>query len=310
MERLALVLGATGGIGGEVARTLRAHGWQVRAMVRSPATAPQIAGVQWVAGDAMSGADVMAAAQGAAVIVHAVNPPGYRDWDKLVLPMMQNTIAAARNTGARIVLPGTLYNYGSGTASELTESTPQQPTSRKGEIRVRMEQLLRDGGVKALVVRAGDFFAPRPGNNWFSQGLLKPGQPVTTVRYPGAPGVGHAWAYLPDLAETIVRLLDHEAKLGQFETFHFRGHWDADGTEMTAAIARVTGGAAVKPLQWWLFRLISPFVVVFREMMEMRYLWREPFALDNRKLVALLGEEPHTPLDAAVRDTLKGLKCL
>jgi hypothetical protein len=35
----ALVLGATGGIGGEVAHTLLAHGWQVRALSRQPAQA-------------------------------------------------------------------------------------------------------------------------------------------------------------------------------------------------------------------------------------------------------------------------------
>ena len=51
-------------------------------------------------------------------------------------------------------------------------------------------------------------------------------------------------------------------------------------------------------------------VETFREMLEMRYLWREPLQLDNRKLVAFLGGEPHTPLDTALRETLSGLGCL
>jgi nucleoside-diphosphate-sugar epimerase len=42
----------------------------------------------------------------------------------------------------------------------------------------------------------------------------------------------------------------------------------------------------------------------------MRYLWREPLRLDNARLVAALGKEPHTPLDEAVRRTLVGLGCL
>ena len=42
----------------------------------------------------------------------------------------------------------------------------------------------------------------------------------------------------------------------------------------------------------------------------MRYLWREPLRLDNARLVAFLGAEPHTPLDEAVRETLEGLGCL
>jgi uncharacterized protein YbjT (DUF2867 family) len=31
-----LVIGATGGVGGEVAKALIAHGWRVRALVRRP----------------------------------------------------------------------------------------------------------------------------------------------------------------------------------------------------------------------------------------------------------------------------------
>ena len=94
-----LVLGATGGIGGELARQLLAAGWQVRAMRRGdtpPARGDgQGDGIRWLRGDALSRADVLAAAKGCAVIVHAVNPPGYRNWGQLVLPMLDNTIAAA-----------------------------------------------------------------------------------------------------------------------------------------------------------------------------------------------------------------------
>lgn len=314
-RQLALVLGATGGIGGEVARTLAARGWRVRAMARTPGKAPRIGGVQWVAGDAMAAADVMAAAQGAAVIVHAVNPPGYRDWDKLVLPMLENTIAAARAAGARILLPGTIYNYGEGSAGVLDETTPQRPSSRKGAIRVRMEQRLQQAaqqGVRALVVRAGDFFSARPGNNWFSQGLVKPGRPLAAVTYPGRDGAGHAWAYLPDLADTMVRLLEQGERLAAFDTFHFRGHYDADGRQMIAALRRASGNPALKvrKLPWGLLALAAPFVTVVREMREMRYLWQGAYELDNGKLIGFIGSETHTPLDAALAATLAGLGCL
>ena len=48
-ERRALVLGATGGIGGEVARQLRDAGWQVRALRRGGAARePARDGLTWV----------------------------------------------------------------------------------------------------------------------------------------------------------------------------------------------------------------------------------------------------------------------
>lgn len=45
-----------------------------------------------------------------------------------------------------------------------------------------------------------------------------------------------------------------------------------------------------------------------REIYKMRYLWQTPVRLQNSKLVAFLGDEPHTPLADAVRATLDALK--
>ncbi len=213
-NRTALVLGATGGIGGEVARQLIARGWSVHATQRDPDKLPPSAresGLVWHRGDAMSAADVAAAARGVSVIVHAVNPPGYRNWGKLVLPMLDNTIAAACSNGRRIVLPGTVYNFGPDAFPDLRETSPQNPVTSKGRIRADMEERLQAAttrGASVLIVRAGDFFGPKASNNWFSQGLVKPGKPVRTITYPGKRGVGHQWAYLPDVAQTMVRLLE------------------------------------------------------------------------------------------------------
>ena len=318
LDQKALVLGATGGIGGEVARQLRDAGWQVRALQRGLA-APQEQrdGIAWLRGDAMRREDVMRAARGCSVIVHAVNPPGYRKWNELVLPMVDNTIAAAKAEGATVVLPGTVYNYGPETFPMVAEDAPQRPLTRKGAIRVELERHLRDAseqGARVIVVRAGDFFGPRAGNNWFAQGLVRPGQPVRAVRLPGDAGVGHQWSYLPDVARTMVELLARRAALPAFACFHAGGHWDADGTQMAAAIRRVVqrhgGQARSRAFPWWLVRLASPSVPTLRELLEMRYLWRQALRLDNTRLKAMLGSEPHTPLDDAVEATLAGLGCI
>jgi nucleoside-diphosphate-sugar epimerase len=317
--KTALVLGATGGIGGEVARQLRDSGWTVRALKRGAAAAVQHDdGIGWYRGDAMNRDDVMQVSEGCAVIVHAVNPPGYRDWDRMVLPMLDNTIAAATARDATIVLPGTVYNFGPDAFPVLREDSTQRPLTRKGAIRVEMERRLEAAskrGARAIIVRAGDFFGPKPGNSWFAQGLVKAGRPVASISNPADPCVGHQWAYLPDVARTIVELLTHRRAFGRFERFHMAGHWDANGLQMAQAIQRVVAGRTgrtprIAPTPWWLLRLASPFVKTLRELGEMRYLWQQPVRMVNDRLLQVLGHEPHTTLDEAVAASLVGMGCL
>lgn len=301
----ALVVGATGGIGGVLAERLLAAGWRVRALHRDPErvrhTQP---GLEWVRGDAMSEADVVAAAAGAQVVVHAVNPPGYRNWAGLQMPMLNASIAAARASGARLLFPASVYNYGDDAFPHLREDSPQTPFTRKGAIRVRMEQALKDSGVPLLILRMGDFFGPAPGNNWFSHGMIRQGRPISSVTYAGPLEIPHAWAYLPDAAETFVRLL--ETDLEPQAVFHFRGH-EMTGHELVAGLEAAAGRRLpVRQLPWLAIAAAAPFAETMREMQEMRYLWRKAVLLDNAHLVDRLGEEPHTPLVGALTAVLAG----
>ncbi|MEG3131480.1 sugar nucleotide-binding protein [Pantoea cypripedii] len=311
----ALILGASGGIGGEVARQLRVAGWQINALTRRTPTGEDY---RWIAADALSRAEVVNAARDCEVIVHAVNPAGYRHWDTQVMPMLENTLTAARQHGATVVLPGTVYNFGPATFPVIAEDAPQQPQTRKGGIRVTMEQRLQEfvsEGGRALIVRAGDFFGPAAGNNWFAQGLIKPGKAISTISNPGRAGVGHQWAYLPDVAATMVALLGKRTQLRPLEKVHLAGHWDEDGSAMAAAICRVVArysgqSPRITAFPWWLVHLLAPFQTTFREIREMQYLWQQPVRLSNTRLLSLLGHEPHTPLDRAVEMTLRSLGCL
>lgn len=310
-----LVIGATGAFGGAAAGALVAHGWRVRALQRDPDAARARSGlaVEWVKGDAMRAEDVRRAAEGVRAIVHAANPPGYRNWAGTVLPMLDNSIAAARSEGARLLAPGNVYNYGPDARGLIAEDAPQHPQTRKGRIRVALEQRLRDAGqdgVKSVVLRAGDFFGPGGQGSWMGAGVVQAGKPVRTLSYPGPLGVRHAWAYLPDLAEAAAQLLDREAELAAVASFQFGGH-ALTGDELVAAFQRVLGRRpAVRQFPWLAVTAAAPFNETLRELIEMRYLWRETVLMDNARLTALLGAEPHTPIDEALRATLIAFGCL
>ncbi|WP_229169185.1 NAD-dependent epimerase/dehydratase family protein [Bradyrhizobium altum] len=318
MTKTALMIGATGGVGREVARALVRRGWHLRCLSRTPnpvsASLPGN-GVAWINGDAMKADDVVNAARDVALIVHAANPPRYKNWRGLAMPMLRNSIEAARASSARLIFPGNLYNFGADAGPLLSETTLQQPNTRKGRVRSEMEDMLRAAaatGTRSLVVRAGDVFGGHGPSSNFSNVLIKPRQSLRAILYPGPPATGHAWAYLPDYAEAIARLAEIEADLPSFDVFHFGGHWIEPGIELAQSIRRAAGrlDLPIRRFPWLAVRLLAPFVPLLREVEEVRYLWDVPLRLDNSKLIALIGDEPHTPLDQAVRASLLELGCL
>lgn len=318
--KTALIIGATGSFGGHAAQALLKRGWTIRALARDPEAAAERSGprtpIDWIKGDAMVAADVAAAAKGCSVIVHAANPPRYRNWKGTVLPMMENALGAAMAVGARLVIPGNVYNFAPDAGPAIGEDAPQAAVTRKGQIRVEMERRLRwaaEDGAKVLILRAGDFFGPAAPNSSFGWLTARARNGALKAVYRVDDGqVGHAYAYLPDLAETLARLLEQEDRLDAFEVFHFKGHWLEPNVQLEEAVRRACGrpDLPIRPFPVAMVRLASPFNETFRELSEMFYLWRRPIGLDNAKLVAFLGTEPHTPLDAAVGATLADMGCL
>lgn len=227
--------------------------------------------------------------------------------------MIDNTLAAARAAGgARIVLPGTVYNYDPALTAVIDENGPQNGRTVKGRIRVALERKLAEAApeIPSLIVRAGDFFGPAVRASWFAQAMVRPGKPVRTFTSM-APGVPHAYAYLPDLAAAFAGLLAIPERLRPHETVQFAGHWDATGTEMRDAVRRIVGrNVRERAFPWWMIRLAAPFGGFPREALEIEPVWKHPMRLDNRRLVDLLGAEPHTPLDEAVAATLADMGCL
>lgn len=167
-----LILGASGGIGGEVARRLVADNWQVRALKRGAQIRDPEDGIQWIAGDALDGGG-----RGGGCRLRRHRPCG----ESAGLPALAATstayaaqhLQAAERQRALVVLPGTVYNYGPDAFPLIAEEAAQQPVTRKGAIRAAMELALKDyvqRGGRALIVRAGDFLVHAPEITGFRRG--------------------------------------------------------------------------------------------------------------------------------------------
>jgi nucleoside-diphosphate-sugar epimerase len=316
-----LILGARGRLGLASARAFAQAGWQVHAQVRPGACGPAIAGVQWI-GVAPEDTPALAArAPGAQVVVHALNPVyTHQAWRKEAPALMEAAVAVTRALGATMLLPGSVYNYGRAMPPVLREDTPQTALDFKGHLRTLLEQRLqaatRDGAMRAVVLRAGDFFGSGAGS-WLDLAIAKD-LPKGRITWPGPLDISRPWAYLPDLARALVRVAEERQRLSAFDSLHFAGQQVTaqQWVQVLATVAAEQGWAAgaqsvrVGRLPWPLLRLAGLVVPHLAALADVRYLWSTPHRLDNTRLRALIGEEPHTPFEQSVRCALNDLGLL
>lgn len=302
-----LILGARGRLGAAAVRAFSDAGWRVRAQARRPG-APWPAAVEELLLDALDSDAVCRAAQGVEVMINALNPL-YTQWDTLARPLAASAAAAARASGALLIFPGNVYNFGRTLPAVLEHDTAQLGDTPKARIRIDIERQMVDLaalGVDSVVLRAGDYFGGQAKGTWFDLAIgasLHKGKLV----YPGPADVPHAWAYLPDLAHTMVELARRRSQLHGAQCFHFAGH-TLTGAALHAEVASLMGRPIrLASLPWGMIRLAAWLSPMARAMLEMRYLWQRPHQLDETPLRRLLGTVPHTPLAAALATTLREL---
>lgn len=311
MASTVLILGAAGRIGKALATAFADAGWAVRAQARKPLPSA-LAGhprVQAVRCDALDRMALRDAARGAQVVIHALNPP-YTQWDTLALPLTDAAIHAAGENGALLMLPGNVYNFGRELPASLSTNTPERGDMPKARLRIETEaRMAAEPGLNSVVIRAGDFFGGAARGSWFDMALASHIAKGRFV-YPGEHDIEHAWAYLPDLAQTFVKVAAQHTRLQGHQRLHFAGH-AITGGQMHEAMQVATGhGLRPVGLPWGLIRLGSFVVPMWREMTLMRYLWQRPHRLDDSSLRALIGPVPRTPLQLAVNASLAELGVL
>ncbi len=266
MQNTVLILGASGKIGSHAAEVFWNAGWTVRRYKR--------------------GTDMTAAAAGVDVIINGLNPPAYRNWAEAIPAVTQQVIAAAQASGATVVIPGNIYNFGNQPGT-LDENTAQTANTRKGQIRVDMEKAYRQSGVQTIILRAGNFVDPN-GNRDFMSMLAMREIDKGKITATGDPNAMQAYAYVPDWARAALALAEKRETLTQFEDIPFPGHsfttYQLRDTVATATGRKIT----VSRFPWWLMTLCAPFWELAREMREMRYLYSMPHRIDGTKFSRML----------------------
>ena len=291
-----IVLGAKGRFGRAAAQAFAAAGWDVTRAGRG------LSGPGTTQVDAMDTDALIRACAGHDVIVNAVHPP-YTEWAHAVPALTRSIIAAGQAAGATVMIPGNVYNYGTDLPPVLTEGTAWVADTRKGNIRIRMEEAYRASGVRTIVLRAGDFLEQAQTGNWFDT-YIAPKAQAGKLSYPGPLDRVHAWAYLPDMARAMVGLAERRADFGPFEEFGFAGY-ALSGDALVDLVARGVGKRMrVSRFPWFALRVMALWSPLMREVLEMRYLWDRPHAIDGSKLRAALPDFRETPVAEAIAHSI------
>ena len=297
------VLGINGHIGHAAAKAFVAAGYAVTGFGR--ANRHPLAGVAFMAGDAGRVEDVKAAIEGADIVFNGLNLP-YDKWDQgRAEAQLAVVIEAMGNSCKTMLYPGNVYNYAA-TDRHIAPSMAQQPQTPRGAIRVRQEIMLaeasRAGRFQTIILRAGDFYGPDSTDDWFDQAMMMDVH-KGKIYHMADLDLGHAWAFLPDLAKAFTVLADQREQLAPFENFHFAGHFATNRQLMNALTKAWATPLKVAAFPWIILHAMALANGRMREILKMRYLWTNPMQLVDPRLDAMLGPDFGTPFDVAVAQT-------
>ena len=225
-----LVTGGTGFVGPKVVHALRASGHDVRALVRRPDRATQLAawGAELATGDVTDPASLRAAVAGCTHVVHLVSilKGSASDFNRVMTQGTSNLIAASKDEGVeRFVLMSAL-----GTSETAKDTVPyfaskwamEQETVRSGlEYTIFRPSFVfgRDGGALPLFTKQVRF------------------SPVVTVIGSGKQRIQPIW--VDDVAEYFARGVDHPQATNR--TFDIGGPDIVTWDELYLKIAKVLG---------------------------------------------------------------------
>lgn len=287
---LHTILGAGGPIASAVTSALLARGCRVRLVSRTPRDAPT--GVEWIGADLLDAAAVDRAVAGSAV-VHLVVGLRYAatTWEVEWPRVMSNTIAACARHGARLAFFDNVYAYGR-VDGAMTEETPFDPCSRKGEVRAAIATTLLEamrGGLPALVARSADFYGPRARTSLVHAVVISRLQANKAPQWVGDPHAEHSFTFTPDAGAALAHLSLEPTAWGH--TWHLPTSAESMTGECLAHLACELAGQPpkVQVAPRWLLRVMGAFSSVIRENNEMLYQFTHAYRFDSSKIERAFG---------------------
>jgi nucleoside-diphosphate-sugar epimerase len=189
------VLGINGITGKLLANELIRRGHKVRGISRRPFPGAW----EHVTADAMDAAQLKTALQGSEVVYFCLGLEyKLKIWQRDWLPLVEGVIVACLEINAKLVFLDNVYMYGL-VKGVMTEETPMNPSSKKGEVRKAVAEKLLDAfknrGLRGCIARSADFYGPDCEKSMLTSTVFENIAKGKTAQLLGNPDTLHDFTY-------------------------------------------------------------------------------------------------------------------
>jgi nucleoside-diphosphate-sugar epimerase len=303
------ILGAGGAIGNVLGKELMRKGERIRLVGRTPKTV--VGAAEVVAADLSDLRQTIDAVSGSAVAYLMVGLTyDINVWRDLWPRIMHNAIEACKRARAKLIFFDNVYMYGK-VSGAMTENTPFNPCTRKGEIRsqiaTRLLDEVRGGNLTALIARSADFYGPDARNGVPDILIFAKYAKGAKASWLVNDSVRHSFSYTPDAAKSLVVLAESEKSWNQ--TWHVPTAPNPPTGREFIEMAATEFGIPPKynTLSRWMLRLAGIFDATVRESYEMLYQSEFEYVFDSTKIERAFTIRPTSYVDG-IRQTVAAYK--
>src|SRR5436190_2512400 len=303
------ILGAGGAIGNELIKLLAAKNQPFRLVGRNPKATP--GATETLAADLTDKDQTIRAVAGSSVVHLLVGLKyDHKLWQELWPRVMSNTIEACKRARAKLLFFDNVYMYGK-VSGPMTEETPFNPCSKKGEIRAKIATTLinesKAGGLAAMIARSADFYGPDTRNGVPNLLVFEPFAKKRKASWLVSDSVPHSFTYTPDAAQSLVQLAERASAWNQ--TWHVPTTPNPlTGKEFVGLAAKELGVATkYRVLSRPMLRIAGWFDPLVAESYEMLYQSDSPYLFYSSKFVREFGFAG-TPCADGIRTTAASFK--
>jgi nucleoside-diphosphate-sugar epimerase len=302
------ILGAGGSVADAVLPVLVERKLPIRLVGRHPA---QVAGTETSTADLTVRQQAIDAVAGSSVVyLLAGLKYDHKLWADAWPQIMDNTIEACKQAGARLVFFDNVYMYGR-VHRLMTEQTPYRPISKKGEVRAAiassLEREWKAGTLTAMIARSADFYGPRAKNGMANAMVFEPMSQRKTPMCLASDALPHSYTYVPDAAQALVTLAETESAWNQ--VWHLpTTPRPLTGREFTTAASEAMNRPPkFRVLSHRMVKMVGWFNPIVREVYEMLYQNDSPYLFDSSKYAKAFGVTG-TPYADGIRATAESYK--